>query len=1479
MSDYSKPYDIQGARKEGYSDKDLAPHLMERFKKLKGREFDYQGAVEDQYTPAQINDYLASVVDKPSVVKQLWKEVAATPRVIGSTVAGMATWPVGKILGVGTLMEGGTKEGAEAAEERVAKLIPKWLQPKKGASEAATNLLSKGLDIALTPARMAGESMTNLVGPRAGYLTELGAELFMFKFGGDVKLTAKGKLQKVKAAKILRKKYNVLNPKEKFFVDELVKKHTIKQIRAKEEEKITNKEYSDLITEEFNKELLNKEPEKTKVPVAPSLPKPPQKEKFIVGGGKSVNEPTKIKFVKKETKKLQKEEQKKVKFNQKDLTQPAIRMSDGTVYEGTEFSDSWSVSKPDVAIKEGPKALSVAREKARSDGKKIQDKNGNVFYEQGFIVNKQFVSTDTIAKKFNVVEKVAKKKAARIAKQGMKELAIIEKEKKTAVLHKEKVKKIRETTQQDEIVFNDLVPTDITKEGNFVETTHNNIAKKVVNSFKNKYPALAETFTHDELNNVARKTIWEYVKKVNPADIDAYVNGGITSKIKGTAYKAAEFSIQNYVKKQLGSKVGKSRRTIAQELKDRVFKDTIAYEEGKRSSIAEGREAAIEEAHFEGREAPRAGKSVKDKYLGKVKTDAEMEAKVKATAGPVKKLSVKEYLKQKKKEEELAKKIETLSLEKAQEKFKGKIKGTKKSKFIKLNKEERLAEIEKLDSERKAALQPPQSHDKPFAIQKLKEQSGEAPILNDIIKLPKTLGNGWKKNIGEPVWDKLVLKTIPRIIDKIPYVGRRINRAALYDYRGNMKKTGKFIKDMDSMRRKHAIGKEYALDLGGRLQSLNEASQLKVAESIKGGKPKLNKVESALAKESMQVLYDLGKQSVDVGLLSGKEFFENAGKYMPRLYTEIEYMSKLKEYGLSAPDKLDLSRFKSRKNLPEKVRKELGEILTPGYPVAKGIITLTHDIEIAKFFKTISETKEWAIPKKSKKNAPKDWKRLPLNKKLGALSQAKVHPEIHKDIVSTIKVRGEWEMRARKALGMWKYGKVVLSPKTHARNVMSNSILAHLGGLPMYEQPVYLSKAWAAMKNKSNHYRNARKEGLLSHTFISAELKDLFSEIDGKLKKTKLTELPGKYGEIGEMINKVISQKDKPALLYELEEQWFKVAKYIHNVERKKMSPKDAAIDAEKWLFNYSKVTKFQEAYRGGHWVGLLVGAPFATFTLKAIPRIAEAAIKTPWRFALPYAIIYSLEESAREMIGDTKEQAKAKKEQRSEWMKGVNFMGVETFPRVPYIDNDGREHYLNLQYILPWGDIAETGGVNIIPGGVRPLSMPFMSEAIQQLSNYDTFWKQKIVPDEELAGKTGAQKTATQLKIRGAHIAKTLAPTLAVDTVKVIREIAGKPDYRGRTRSGALTAADVLLGIKIYPVVYAEQITKKISKLHPKKGSIARKIKSQIVTLNVKRNAMLKQGKNTKRYDDKIDNKIQQLRGMANKLIKESKSYNKTLK
>jgi hypothetical protein len=775
------------------------------------------------------------------------------------------------------------------------------------------------------------------------------------------------------------------------------------------------------------------------------------------------------------------------------------------------------------------------------------------------------------------------------------------------------------------------------------------------------------------------------------------------------------------------------------------------------------------------------------------------------------------------------------------------------------------------------------------------------------------LGEAWKNTVGTFVWDNLIETKLPKVLERIPG-GKSVNRAFLYDYRGELPDTPLYMESLESMKRHQAIGRVYAIDLGNRLITIPERSQLAIGDYLRGNKKvKLSNAEKMLATEARNTLDVLGKQAVDVGLLDEKVFFENVGQYLPRLYTSKEYQTQLVRYGLKKPNRFEMSRFMKRKDIPPEVRKQLGEITKPGYPVAKGITQITHDIEMAKHFNGIAANPKWSLIREPVVDAqgrkvpfkkpdtynpitgekipgekgirmdflrdpPPDWVRLPKNKRLGKLSDSYVHPEIAADILETIKTRSRGEKIWRSALGSWKFGKVILSPKTHVRNIMSNSLLGHLGGMPMWRQPGLLRKAAIEMRKNGNHWKNATQEGLLDSTWTEGELMDLFEKAGGRLKGNSASSMAENAGIIGQVWDKAKVAGDKAAKLYNAEEQWFKMAKYIDNVERRKMSTKAAAADAEKWLFNYSKLTKAQEAYRT-KWYG----APFATFTIKSIPRIAEAAIKTPWRFGLPAAVILGMEEAARRQFGDTREQARAKSNLRPEWMQGG--VGLPNFPRVPIQDDSGREYYLNLSYIVPWGDIAETGGIGPIPGGLMPLSQPFSKEAWQQLASwngfsgpggYDSFWKEPIVKESDVGGLPAGEKFKVATGKRLRHIYNTMVPTLAIDIEKGIDALSGNPDFRGRERPSGVVASDVFVGLKMYPVDYAEQVDRARGKLDPTSGRIARDIMAEIRSFAARRNHFATKGddRRVKELDRKIADKVKQFHGLGAELQEFGKNY-----
>jgi hypothetical protein len=169
------------------------------------------------------------------------------------------------------------------------------------------------------------------------------------------------------------------------------------------------------------------------------------------------------------------------------------------------------------------------------------------------------------------------------------------------------------------------------------------------------------------------------------------------------------------------------------------------------------------------------------------------------------------------------------------------------------------------------------------------------------------------------------------------------------------------------------------------------------------------------------------------------------------------------------------------------------------------------------------------------------------------------------------------------------------------------------------------------------------------------------------------------------------------------------------------------------------------------------------------------------------------------------------------------------------------------------------------------------VKDAWQQFANYDTFWKQPIVSEEVTAGKTGLDRLVAGAGARGKNLASSLLPTPVMDIGKLYDATQQKPDYKGRMRSPVSVGLDVGLGIKTYPVDYAEQIERKVMELDPRKGIRARELKSKIKSAARRKAAMSRMGKGTEYYDKKIQAYLEQIKGLASELTEEVQTFRKT--
>ena len=215
-----------------------------------------------------------------------------------------------------------------------------------------------------------------------------------------------------------------------------------------------------------------------------------------------------------------------------------------------------------------------------------------------------------------------------------------------------------------------------------------------------------------------------------------------------------------------------------------------------------------------------------------------------------------------------------------------------------------------------------------------------------------------------------VAKAASKVADvaQSSWIGQQIGTRLVYRFGQDP-----VYRKMDELRIKNiGVSNENSMNLVKPIAALNKEAQQRIAEARKAGNlDNLDDDLKALAEPAFAELDKLGKEAVEAGLLSAEKYEENVGSYLARFYRSKELgpaSQALKGLFPAKPQRIDLSRFKSRQDIPEEIRMAMGEILEAGYPTAKALVQLRGAIENAKFFKQVAET--FAI---------KDTKSLPGN--------------------------------------------------------------------------------------------------------------------------------------------------------------------------------------------------------------------------------------------------------------------------------------------------------------------------------------------------------------------------------------------------------------------------------------------------------------------------------------------------------------------
>lgn len=548
---------------------------------------------------------------------------------------------------------------------------------------------------------------------------------------------------------------------------------------------------------------------------------------------------------------------------------------------------------------------------------------------------------------------------------------------------------------------------------------------------------------------------------------------------------------------------------------------------------------------------------------------------------------------------------------------------------------------------------------------------------------------------------------------------------------------------------------------------------------------------------------ELGLEAVSLGLLKPEIYQRNLGEYLGRYYKPHQEFKKFwsKAFGNWFRRGIKGERFRPRILKTEAARREAGLITDPAYAVTKTIGDLTYDIETAKAFRRLAQNPEWVsateptIGKAGFKWVPGHTDALKL--KYGDLAGKWIRKDIFDEVNVITETRGEWQRVYDRLLGMWKFGKTALNPATHGRNVFSNVILADFGGLSPLRVDIYAKSAREYIK-KGRFYKEALEDGLLGSDWFGAEVKSLTSGMLKPGQKRSMFDIA--WDMAGRTpVAKIVK---KAGDVYQGEEHFFKLALYI---QRRGLgaSRAEATAHAHKYLFDYNDLAPALRKLRRAPW-----GGPFLSFTAKALPVVAETAVKHPFKVGKYFLMFNAMNEYGKSMIGmDDREYAKMKASlppwRRSGWQV-----------LLPFRDKEGKPVLWDLTYNLPWGDIAEQGTFIPVPvlGAVVERFFggnPFARVPIEILANKDFFRDRQLFErdlDVGMPGKfagipipTAVGGLATEAIVR--HAARQFAPGIAIAAPPVAETLMGKPRPTGEARDPLVEILNRLMGIKFVSI------------------------------------------------------------------------------
>ena len=665
--------------------------------------------------------------------------------------------------------------------------------------------------------------------------------------------------------------------------------------------------------------------------------------------------------------------------------------------------------------------------------------------------------------------------------------------------------------------------------------------------------------------------------------------------------------------------------------------------------------------------------------------------------------------------------------------------------------------------------------------------------------------------------------------------------------------------------------REITADVAGKLSELSEQERVMISDVIEGElkrgvKPAKRVLEVAASMQN--IMSEQTAELVRLGMLSEDAAGRWDGKYLPRFYE-----SKLKDEGkawakaakamMGKPKTMQGIRGASLKgrglfqtvpveeleswlaegweerdpnfdpdtdteitvwrDYTREERENMGEIRDSMFRFIMGYNKSQRDISLGRLYESLANTIASKSEKEGYAQVPKTNVEDTYARRYGKLAGKWVPKEVM-DHLGGFDEANYNDLLAmyRKAMSMWKEGKTVLNPVSHANNVLSNVTMAHFAGVSYWDVNKYLAATRDIVKNVPM-LQEAKEAGLWLGTMNQSELVQMLPD---QLKVLAAKSESKAGAAVDTVWNAMAFWLRKPmGKAYEAEDLFFRYLIY-RDARQRGVDPTEAVEYAQKYIFTYDDLPKGARRVRD-------YALPFFAYTYKVVPALAQVALEQPWRLAAPAAALYAANaamyaiaagaddedwmELIKRYITDPDFREKAKAMEADErvnlppWMKGSTAIGTPKAIRLGTDEVTGLPVFLDLSRVFPGGDLFDAhnnaGGVPLL-APITP-SHPILNTAAAMLFNKDTFRGTDIVKksdtDEEAAAKRAKwtyQQIAPAIAIGNGHFDRAM---------NVIANVTGEPlnlyftEYTGVGKDGLPVqpgySAMQTVGIKARPI------------------------------------------------------------------------------